>query len=242
MPIKAAEYQEFAIGFQHICNTSPVFYLVTNNGRQMTMTQAKEGTLTCNNTQIRYVESGKGDPVVIYPANASQPFDELAIDLAADHRVIRLKVQMSDRGTSQLTAEVLAQALAQLNVSSYSVVGVGNGALPALTLALSAPDQVQKLVLLSPTIASVQASLVNAKLKDIKAPTLVLVGTRDRSGARETGRLCREHIPTCHLLLVYDAGQTLVADRREACLSPIREFLTQGEGFIVTHESQMIRP
>jgi len=71
---------------------------------------------------------------------------------------------------------------------------------------------------------------------------LVLVGTRDRSGSREAGHICREQIPACHLLLVYDAGHAIAAERREACLSPIGEFLEQGEGFIVFHESQMIRP
>lgn len=200
------------------------------------MTQVKEGTLTGNDTQIRYVESGQGEAVIVFPGTATPVFDALATDLAHDHHVF-----VFDGDTANLARE-LPQALAQRNVTSCSVVGSGNGALPALTLALSAPDQVQKLVLLSPSIASVQAPHVNGQLKDIKAPTVVLVGTRDRSDARETGRLCREQIPICHLLLVYEAGETLIADRREACLSPIREFLTQGEGFIVTHESQMIRP
>lgn len=70
----------------------------------------------------------------------------------------------------------------------------------------------------------------------------VRIGSRDRSGSREAGRLCRAQIPECYLLLVYEAGQAIAADRREACLSPIREFLTQGEGFIVSHDSQLIRP
>jgi pimeloyl-ACP methyl ester carboxylesterase len=91
-------------------------------------------------------------------------------------------------------------------------------------------------------LAAVQQPELSAKLCEIKAPTLVLVGTRDRSGSREAGRLCREQIPACYLVLVYDAGHAIAADRHDACLSPISDFLEQGEGFIVSHESQMIRP
>jgi pimeloyl-ACP methyl ester carboxylesterase len=83
---------------------------------------------------------------------------------------------------------------------------------------------------------------LGVRLRDVKAPTLVLVGTRDRSGSRDAGHTLREQIPACHLLLVYDAGRAIAAERREACLSPINEFLEQGEGFIVSHDSQMIRP
>ncbi len=108
--------------------------------------------------------------------------------------------------------------------------------------AVYTPEQVQRLVFLSPALASVQHPELGARLREVKAPTLVLVGTRDRSGAREAGHICRAQIPACHLLLVYDAGHAIAADRREACLAPIGEFLEQGEGFIVFHDSQMIRP
>ena len=71
---------------------------------------------------------------------------------------------------------------------------------------------------------------------------MVLVGTRDRSGSREAGQIFRAQVPACHLLLVYDAGHAIAAERRAACLASISEFLEQGEGFIVFHDSQMIRP
>jgi pimeloyl-ACP methyl ester carboxylesterase len=206
------------------------------------MTNVKEGTLICNGVQIRYCESGQGDPVVLFPANEKQPFDELAAELAVDHRVIVLNASEPSAEQSTMLAAGMRQALEQLEIASCCVIGVSQGTVAALDLALDESSQVQKLVLLSPPIAAIQAPHLSVRLKDIKPPTLVLVGTRDRSGARETGRLCREQIPICHLSLVYDAGQTLIADRREACLAPIREFITQGEGFIVSHESQVIRP
>ncbi len=206
------------------------------------MNSLREGILECNGFPIRYVESGEGRPVVVFPASAGALFDDVAAALAMQHRVIVLDVSASGLGKIQDFAEHLAQSLAGLGVAPFSVIGVSRGATPALAQAVYTPEQVHRLVLLSPPLASVQHPELGARLGEVKAPTLVLVGTRDRSGSREAGHICREQIPSCHLLLVYDAGHAIAADRREACLSPIGEFLEQGEGFIVFHESQMIRP
>jgi pimeloyl-ACP methyl ester carboxylesterase len=179
---------------------------------------------------------------VVFPAGDGELFAEVAAELAARHRVIVLNTPASGVEKTQDFAENLSRSLAWLGVASFSVIGVSRGAAPALAQAIYAPEQVQRLVLLSPPLASVQDPELGARLREVKAPTLVLVGTRDRSGSREAGHIFREKLPSCHLLLVYDAGHAIAADRREACLSPIGEFLEQGEGFIVFHESQLIRP
>jgi pimeloyl-ACP methyl ester carboxylesterase len=206
------------------------------------MSSLREGILECNGFPIRYVESGEGRPVVVFPAGEGALFDDIAAELAVQHRVIVLDVPASGLGKIQDFAEHLAQSIAGLGVASFSVIGVSRGATPALAQAVYTPEQIHRLVLLSPPLASVQNPELGARLREVRAPTLVLVGTRDRSGSREAGHICREQIPACHLLLVYDAGHAIAVDRREACLSPIGEFLEQGEGFIVFHESQMIRP
>ena len=206
------------------------------------MSGFKEGVLECNGLTIRYAESGEGQPVVVFPAGEGTLFDDVAAELARQHRVIVLDAPASGVGKIQDFAETLGQALARLGVASFSVIGVAQGATLALGQAVYTLGQVHRLVLLSPPLAAVQHLELGVRLREVKAPTLVLVGTRDRSGSREAGHRCREQIPACHLLLVYDAGQVIAADRREACLSPIGEFLEQGEGFIVFHESQMIRP
>jgi pimeloyl-ACP methyl ester carboxylesterase len=206
------------------------------------MSDVKEGVLECNGLTIRYTESGEGRPVVVFLAGESALFDDVAAALATHHRVLVVDAPASGVGKIQDFAETLAQALARIGVASFSVIGISRGATPALAQAVYTPEQVQRLVLLSPPLASVQHPELGARLREVKAPTLVLVGTRDRSGSREVGHICREQISSCHLLLVYDAGHAIAADRREACLSPIGEFLEQGEGFTVFHESQMIRP
>ena len=206
------------------------------------MSGVREGVLECNGLTIRYVESGEGQPVVVFPAGDGKLFDDAAAALAMHHRVIVCDALASGVGKIQDFAAHLAPALARLGVASFSVIGVSRGATLALAQAVYTPEQVQRLVLLSPPLASIQNPELEARLREVKAPTLVLVGTRDRSGSREAGHMCRAQVPSCHLLLVYDAGHAIAADRREACLSPISEFLEQGEGFIVFRDSQLIRP
>jgi pimeloyl-ACP methyl ester carboxylesterase len=205
--------------------------------------QYTEGNLECNGLKIRCVELGAGQPVVVFPAAGANLFDDVVTRaLATRYCVIALDVPTSVERKNRAFAQQLAQALAQRGVAAFSVVGIVDGATPALLQAAVTPDVVQRLVLISPSRAAVLQPQCEAKLSDVKAPTLVLVGTRDRSGSREAGHTCRAQIPTCHLLLVYEAGQSIATDRQEACLAPIREFLDQGEGFIVSHESQLIRP
>ena len=200
----------------------------------------KEGVLQCGNTSIRYVESGEGATVVVFSDATTS--DAVSSGLAEHHHVLALDASGVSKAERQEFATNLPLALAKIGAETFSVLGVAQGVTSALVQAIYAPSQINGLILVSPPLASVQDPELNAKLKEITAPTLALVGTRDRSGTREAGRLCRAQIPVCYLLLVYEAGQAIATDRPEACLSPIREFLTQGEGFIVTHESQLIRP
>ena len=201
-----------------------------------------EGVLHGNGDPLRYVEAGTGAVVVILRADGGALRDDLATTLAMTHRVV--VVDMSDHrgGTLQQRATNLVSALASIGVTSFSVIGDSQAVSATLAQAVYTEEAVTHVIILSPPLAALQEVGLSDKLALIKAPTLVLVGTRDRSGAREAGRLCRAQIPVCHLLLVYEAGSNLLADRHEACVASMREFLEQGEGFIVTHESQLIRP
>lgn len=205
------------------------------------MSGVRTGVLECDGLPIPYRESGEGQPVIIFPADEGSLFDDMAAALATHYRVIVLDVPTSPEKYQDF-AEKIILALARIGIGSFSVIGVSRGTTTALAQAVYTPEQVQRLILVSPSRALAQNPELGARLSDIQAPTLVLVGTLDRSGSREAGHTFREKIPTCHLLLVYEAGHTIAADRHEACLSPIGEFLEQGEGFIVFHDSQMIRP
>lgn len=206
------------------------------------MSKVSEGVLDWQGQAVRYTDAGAGPAVVIFAVGESVSCDDLATALAARHRVLVFDAATFADGSVAERTTFFTQALAQLGISSCSVIGCGLGAALALTQALHTPTSILRLVLIAPSLESVQHPELRDRLREITTPTLVLVGTQDRSGARTAGQTCREHLPTSHLVLVYEAGADIVADRREATLAPINEFLDRGEGFIVFQESQMIRP
>jgi len=200
----------------------------------------KPGTLEADGLRVHYLEAGSGEPLIVFPDRAGELFDSLLDKLAGRNRVIALDLAAGGTIAPRDVAAKLSQGLPRLGVDCYAVMGVAHGAALALAQAIAAPEQIDKLILLSPRFA--QSAEAVANLAQVKAPTLVLVGTRDTSGSVEAGRLCREKIRVCHLSFVYDAGQAVAADRLEACADSIADFLDQGEQFIIFRESQMIRP
>jgi 3-oxoadipate enol-lactonase len=202
--------------------------------------KAKPGTLEADGLRVHYLEAGSGEPLIVFPDRDGELFDSLLDKLAGRSRVIAFDLSAGGTITPRDVAAKLSHGLPRLGVGRYAVMGVGRGAALALAQAIAAPEQIDKLILLSPQFARSTEAVAN--LAQVKAPTLVLVGTRDASGSIEGGRLCREKIRVCHLSFVYDAGHAVASDRLEACADPIADFLDQGEQFIIFRESQMIRP
>jgi 4,5:9,10-diseco-3-hydroxy-5,9,17-trioxoandrosta-1(10),2-diene-4-oate hydrolase len=105
-----------------------------------------------------------------------------------------------------------------------------------------------------PAILAKQEALVNRlatpgrdadlerRLSELKVPTLVLFGTEDRMIPSEMGRIYREIMPNCHLVLVYDAGHAIDGERPEAYASVVSDFLERHEQFVVTRTSSVINP
>ncbi|ETX09323.1 alpha/beta fold hydrolase [Candidatus Entotheonella palauensis] len=73
-------------------------------------------------------------------------------------------------------------------------------------------------------------------------PVLVLFGTEDRMIPSEMGRRYVETLPNGHLILVYDAGHAVDADRPEAFVSVVGDFLQRHEAFLVNRQSSLIHP
>src|SRR4051812_15881782 len=134
------------------------------------MSGFKEGVLEGNGLTIRYAEAGEGQPVVVFPASEGALFDDMATALARQHRVIVCDVVVAGVGKIQGFAEALGQGLARLGVASFSVIGLMQGVTPALAQAVYIPEQVHRLVLLSPPLASVAHPELGARLREIKAP------------------------------------------------------------------------
>ena len=80
------------------------------------------------------------------------------------------------------------------------------------------------------------------RMAQLDVPTLVVFGTRDRLTPPELGRIYREHLPRCQLVLLYDAGHDGSAERPEAFASLVTDFLQRREAFIVTERSSRLHP
>jgi pimeloyl-ACP methyl ester carboxylesterase len=83
---------------------------------------------------------------------------------------------------------------------------------------------------------------LESRLPDIQAATLVLFGTRDGIVSSDLGRVYREKIPNCSLVIVYDAAHAIASDRPEAFASTVGDFLERHEVFVVSRETTVINP
>jgi pimeloyl-ACP methyl ester carboxylesterase len=83
---------------------------------------------------------------------------------------------------------------------------------------------------------------VERRMAELDVPTLVVFGTRDRLTPPELGRIYRERLPRCQLVLLYDVGHEAAAERPEAFVSLVTDFLQRREAFIVTERSSRLHP
>jgi pimeloyl-ACP methyl ester carboxylesterase len=83
---------------------------------------------------------------------------------------------------------------------------------------------------------------LEARLRALAVPTLVLFGTMDDVVAPTWGREYKALLPDCHLVLVYDAGHGISTDRPEAFADVVLDFLRRGEAFVIPHAETVIHP
>jgi pimeloyl-ACP methyl ester carboxylesterase len=123
-----------------------------------------------------------------------------------------------------------------------------------MALLYAHPERQPDAAPLDPAVISKQQTLVRrlmgpprdealeSRLPELHVPVLVVFGTLDRMIPSEMGRLYCEKLPNCALVLVYDAGHALDADRPEAVVSVTHDFLQHREGFLVNRQSRLIHP
>jgi pimeloyl-ACP methyl ester carboxylesterase len=80
------------------------------------------------------------------------------------------------------------------------------------------------------------------RMGDLAVPTLVLFGTLDRVIPPSMGRFYKELIPTCNLVLVYDAGHAIGTDRPEAFADAVGDFIERREAFVISRTETVIHP
>jgi pimeloyl-ACP methyl ester carboxylesterase len=105
---------------------------------------------------IRYAEGGSGDPIVHFHSAGGPEISEAHRLLAHRHRVIMLELPgFSDQGshepdTIEQLAEIVVEALDELQLNKFAVMGMSFGAKPALLVALMSANRVSAVILESP--------------------------------------------------------------------------------------------
>ena len=142
--------------------------------------------------------------------------------------------------TFSATPDKAAQSLP--TTQPIGLVASAAAARQALTLAAVQPDAVNAVVLLAPSaLDPTNDKDLIAKLAGMKAPTLLLLGTRD-AAAQASARSHRQAIPGCHVTFVYDAGSDLENERPEAAAAAVSEFVRLRERYLVGSKSAKLFP
>jgi pimeloyl-ACP methyl ester carboxylesterase len=83
---------------------------------------------------------------------------------------------------------------------------------------------------------------LEARMRELATPTLVLFGTHDSMVPPEMGRCYKELMPNCHLVFVYDAGHAISTERPEAFAEVTGDFLERREAFVINRGGTVIHP
>ncbi|HEY7709445.1 MAG TPA: alpha/beta fold hydrolase, partial [Candidatus Entotheonella sp.] len=116
-----------------------------------------EGYVEADRFRIRYREAGQGEPLVCLHGAGGLRLSPAHVLLAQQYRVIAFEVpgfgQSPANERSQSMAELaqtLAQAIANLGLERFNLMGNSFGGALALWLAIQYPEHVQALVLVAP--------------------------------------------------------------------------------------------
>jgi pimeloyl-ACP methyl ester carboxylesterase len=80
------------------------------------------------------------------------------------------------------------------------------------------------------------------RLQEISCATLIIFGSEDQMVALEAPRVYRERIANSNLSFVYDAGHLIEAERPEALINAVSDYVALRETFIVGRQTGIINP
>lgn len=110
------------------------------------------------------------------------------------------------------------------------------GPLPAADPAIQAKNRALASRLRGPE----RDAALEAQMRGMVTPTLVLFGTLDHVLTPDMGRHYKELIPNCHLVFVYDAGHEMSTERPEAFAEVTADFLERHEAFVINRTRTVI--
>jgi pimeloyl-ACP methyl ester carboxylesterase len=116
------------------------------------------------------------------------------------------------------------------------------------------PERAASMAPVDPDVQAKQRALVGrlrgpdrdtdleARLRDLAVPTLVLFGTLERVIPPDMGRHYKTLLPNCQLVFIYDAGHEISTDRPEAFADVTADFLERHEAFVINRKDTLISP
>jgi pimeloyl-ACP methyl ester carboxylesterase len=111
-------------------------------------------------------------------------------------------------------------------------------ALPAVDPAQAA----QSLALVKRLRGPAREPMLEDRLRELTVPTLVVFGTLDSVVPPEMGRIYKDLMPDAHLVFVYDAGHAIAAERPEAFVDVVADFLERGDAFLIRRSRTVVFP
>lgn len=207
--------------------------------------QVSDGHVDVGGIQLPYQVAGEGDTVVHLRRGGAAP--ETVGILAKGFRVLALDLASEQSGgDAEAAATGLAGALRQLGHEKFGVIAQPDCAAAALWLAVTAPDAVESLVLVAPTLIDASGTMPDAalaaRLPEVQPHVLAMFGTRDTVAPPAVGRRYREKLARCHLVFVYDAGCAIEQERPAAAAVVMEDFLKRREKFIVSGQNGQLYP
>jgi pimeloyl-ACP methyl ester carboxylesterase len=83
---------------------------------------------------------------------------------------------------------------------------------------------------------------LEARLTGLEIPTLIVFGTRDGVISPDMGRIYKDLMPDAHLVFVYDAGHAIGAERPEAFVEVVSDFLEREDAFVISRSKTVLLP
>jgi pimeloyl-ACP methyl ester carboxylesterase len=105
------------------------------------------------------------------------------------------------------------------------------------------PEQAARMVALTRRLRGPDRDAeMESRMGEVKTPVLVVFGTRDGVISPDMGRIYKDLIPGAHLVFVYDAGHAIGAERPEAFVEVVSDFLERDDAFVISRSRTVILP
>ena len=83
---------------------------------------------------------------------------------------------------------------------------------------------------------------LEARMRGLTTPLLAVFGTRDTLIRPELARIYKDLMPHAHLVFVYDAGHAISAERPEAFVEVVGDFLERDDAFVISRAKTVLLP